>query len=377
MKLHIDLVPIHAGFDGVRFFAQARVGFAPGSPETPGSTPTLIVTAQPTLRSGSDVFYELHEFRSTDGGRTWEKPIAHPHTLGRRSQADGTAVAICDMTPRWHHASGRLLLTGHTARYADDRSPIAHHRRETAYSAYDPAGRAWSPWDTVKMPDLPQFQSCGAGSCERIDLPDGSILLPVYCKPLGDDRRACYSAAVLRCAFDGKRLTYLEHGSVHTVGDPRGLCEPSLVRFAGRFFLTCRNDVRGYVSSGEDGLHFEEPIPWRFDDGSDLGNYNTQQHWLATADALYLVYTRRGLNNDHVFRHRAPLMIARVDPDRLVVLRDTEQQVVPNRGARLGNFSVCTVSDTEHWIVVAEWMQPVGCEQYGSDNTIWAAKVTT
>ena len=67
--------------------------------------------------------------------------------------------------------------------------------------------------------------------------------------------------------------------------------------------------------------------------------------------------------------------MAEVDPEKLVVLRDTERELVPNRGARLGNFAICEVSDDETWVVVAEWMQPVGCEKYGSDNTIWAARI--
>lgn len=133
--------------------------------------------------------------------------------------------------------------------------------------------------------------------------------------------------------------------------------------------------MRGYVCAGDDGLHFSDPVPWRFDDGEELGNYNTQQHWVTHTDQLYLVYTRRGLSNDHVFRHRAPLVMAEVDPKTMRVRRSTERELVPNRGARLGNFSVCKVTENETWVVVAEWMQPVGCEQYGSDNTIWAARI--
>ena len=53
-----------------------------------------------------------------------------------------------------------------------------------------------------------------------------------------------------------------------------------------------------------------------------------------------MVYTRRGANNDHVFRHRAPLFIAQVDPEKLVVLRVTERVVLPERGVPLGNFGV-------------------------------------
>jgi hypothetical protein len=368
----IRLTPVSQGFDGEKFWGQARVGAMPG-PD--GQPPTVMVTAQPTLRSGSDVFFALSQWTSRDLGQTWDGPREHADTLGRRREDDGVVVGICDMTPRWHAASGTLLMTGHTVRYRDDSHPILARHRETAYATYNAEDGTWTPWRTVAMPDRPEFANAGAGSCERVDLADGSILLPIYYKPIVNDWKTCNSATVLRCAFDGQTLTYVEHGTELELADPRGFCEPSLKQHGGRYYLTLRNDVRGYVTAGDDGLHFEQPRPWCFDDGSDLGNYNTQQHWAAHGENLYLVYTRRGLNNDHVFRHRAPLMIAQVDPDRLVVLRDTEREVVPNRGARIGNFSVCDVTPDETWGVVAEWMQPVGCEQYGSDNTIWAARI--
>ena len=180
MDYSIDLIPVSRGFDGRTFWAQARVGAIPGRG---GQPPTVIVTAQPTLRSGSDVFFALSEWRTTDLGQTWDGPIEHADTLGRRQEPDGVTVAICDMTPGWHTATRTLLTTGHTVRYRDDREPITARRRET------------------------------------------------------------------------------------------------------------------------------------------------------------------------------------------------ERELVPNRGARLGNFAVCTVSPNETWVVVAEWMQPVGCERYGSDNTIWAARI--
>lgn len=117
--------------------------------------------------------------------------------------------------------------------------------------------------------------------------------------------------------------------------------------------------------------------------GTNLENYNTQTHWVAHDDALFLVYTRRGANNDHVFRHRAPLFIARVDPERLRVIRATERIAVPERGARLGNFGITEVSERETWIVTCEWMQtwkqasvviPVD-NKYGADNSTYAARV--
>jgi len=107
----------------------------------------------------------------------------------------------------------------------------------------------------------------------------------------------------------------------------------------------------------------------------NLGNYNTQQHWVTHSDGLFLVYTRRGANNDHVFRHRAPLFIAQIDPERLCVIRETEKILVPEKGARFGNFGVTDVNEEQTWIVVTEWMQPIGCEKFGSNNNVFTAKI--
>jgi hypothetical protein len=236
----------------------------------------------------------------------------------------------------------------------------------------------------LEVPDTPEFFHAHAGSSQRYDLSDGTVLLPVHLQRrediLNDDRAA---SMVIRCAFDGQTLRCIEYGDYLDTSEPGGFCEPSLTRFGGRFYLTLRNHVRGYVASSADGLHFDPPKPWCFDDGSELGNYQTQQHWVAHRDALFLVYTRRGANNDHVFRHRAPLFIAQVDPERLCVLRETEQVLVPQRGARLGNFAVVEVSDAETWVTVAEWMQTVypnpfdfaACERHGSDNSVYAARI--
>ena len=85
-----------------------------------------------------------------------------------------------------------------------------------------------------------------------------------------------------------------------------------------------------------------------------------------------------------VFRHRAPLFIAQVDPDRLCVIRKTERALVPDRGAIIGNFGTMNVSREESWVTVAEWMQhgigarfnvPEVCEKGGSDNSVYAVRI--
>ena len=364
----IVLQAIQSGYDGRTCWVHGRAGAIPGDP------PSVVLTMQRLLLSESDVFYALHEMRTDDLGHSWQGPQAHEAGLGRRQESGGVVACICDFTPAWHTVTGRLLGTGQVARYIGDRLMPGPRPRETAYAVYGAAAHTWSPWRTLEMPGGREgrFFSCGAGSTQRLDLPNGELLLPFYSH--GSDE-SYSSVAVARCAFDGVTLRYLEHGTEHTVRIGRGMHEPSLALLGDRYYLTIRNDASGYVTSSADGVHFAEPIPWAFDDGTDLGNYNTQQHWVSHTAGLFLVYTRRGANNDHVFRHRAPLFMAQVDPDRLCVIRGTERVIVPERGARLGNFGVVHVTPQETWVTACEWMQPTGCERHGSNNAVWVARL--
>lgn len=369
----IQLDTICSGFDKKTCWVHPRAGIIPGE------SLKVVLTMQKLLLSGSDVFSPLSDLRSDDLGKTWSAPREQTRTLGQRGEGYGVTVGACDFWPKWHAQSGKLLGVGHTVRYRDNRV-MSDRKRETCYSVYDPKTGEWTPWDALEMRDAQKFYNAGAGCVQRVDLPSGEILLPIYFHARG---AKCSQVTVLRCAFDGRRLTMLEQGNDLAVESDRGLGEPSLTRFHGRYWLTLRHDKAGYVSTSDDGLHFSPPRKWLWDDGTDLGNYNTQQHWVAHADGLFLVYTRRGANNDHVFRHRAPLFIAQVDPDRLCVLRATERILVPERGARLGNFGVTEVSADETWVTVAEWMQTTAPNpfdytvpmKYGANNAVFAARV--
>jgi hypothetical protein len=184
------------------------------------------------------------------------------------------------------------------------------------------------------MLDENRFFNSGAGSVQRFDLPDGSILLPIYFTPAGEK---FYRVTVVRCGFDGRKLSVKEIGNELRIDIGRGLAEPSLTRFQGRFYLTLRNDQAAYVSTSDDGLHFSEPRPWQWDDGLDLGSYDTQSHWVTHDDALYLVYTRRGANNDHIPRNRAPLFIGQVDVEKLRVLRSAARSSAISASPRSTN----------------------------------------
>jgi hypothetical protein len=371
LEYRIERSAASSGFDGETCWVHARSGaIPPGGLGNPGTKPLVVMTMQKLLLSGSDVFYALHNLWTEDLGATWTEPKLQP-VFERRTMGDDIEMTVCDFWPAWHAATGKLLGTGHTVWYQGNHV-MPFRKRHTAYAVYDPGARAWLPWKELQMPDDPRFANAGAGCTQRYDLPDGDILLPISFKRPEDK---VSSTTVVRCRFDGETLRYVEHGDELSIDVPRGFGEPSLAKFGERFFLTIRNDQKGYVASGPDGLRFDRPKPWTFDDGTELGNYNTQQHWVAHRGGLFLVYTRRGAGNDHVFRHRAPLFMARVDPARLCVIRATERVLVPERGARLGNFGVTDVAPDETWVTAAEWMQPRGVEKRGSDNRVWIAKI--
>ncbi|GJM29947.1 MAG: hypothetical protein DHS20C17_25820 [Cyclobacteriaceae bacterium] len=359
-------------FDGKQCWTHPRAGIVPAAGVDGG--PRVVMTMNTLDLEGSDVFKGMYGLHSDNLGKSWTEPERLKDLDPRSEIIDGVTrpVAVSDFWPKYHKASGKLLGTGHTVVYTPDWK-VAHPRpRHTSFSVYAPENNQWSAWDKLMMPDSEYFHDAGAGCTQRYDLADGNILLPTYFRPPGKNSRV----TIVRCSFDGSMLQYLEHGNVLEIDDEtRGLHEPSLTQVNGTYYLTIRNDKKGFVTKSADGLNFEPIRPWTFDDGTELGNYNTQQHWVTHNDALYLVYTRRGANNDHVFRNRAPLFMSRVDPERLCVIRETEQILVPERGARLGNFGVTEISPEETWVTVSEWMQPAGVEKYGSDGSVYVARI--
>jgi hypothetical protein len=150
----------------------------------------------------------------------------------------------------------------------------------------------------------------------------------------------------------------------------RGLLEPSLTEFEGRFFLTMRaEDNRGYVATSGDGLKWTPKQAWAWDDGEPLAMSTTQQHWLPHSDALWLVYTRKDASNVNVIRWRSPLWMAQVNPKTLRLRRDTERVVLPlvgdgvndpNRVAIMGNFHTTNVTPEQSWVTVGEWQPKNG-----------------
>jgi hypothetical protein len=348
------------------YFTQSRGALVPGD------AGYILVTSQEAERVGSHGYHDVFQIESRDHGRTWTEPT-RIESLRRQHLPSGDDFAIGDVCPQWHAATGKVLATGKTFTF-HDRTREDRSLERVSYSVYSPQTSTWSGLQLLDLPNTDQsgkpINQPNSGCCQRFDLPDGDILLPIrYCR----EKSLNYTTMVARCRFDGKTLTYLRHGSELSRAKNRGLYEPSLTRFKDRYFLTLRADDTALVARSSDGLTYEDPIEWKFDDGQALGSYNTQQHWVTHRDALFLVYTRRNADNDHIFRHRAPLFIAQFDPERMCVLRSSEQIIVPQNHADLGNFGVLDVSPSETWVIVAEY--PATGKRKDERNQVFAAKI--
>ncbi|WP_417375100.1 sialidase family protein [Gimesia maris] len=312
---------------------------------------------------GSDYFGPVHCCESNDRGKTWTKPAPIP-ALDRDPVKGhpGLQAGVCDVTPQYHPQTGTILALGHVVFYRGPRFAKGDQlARYPVYAVRDKAGQ-WSERKILKWDD-PRGSEIYTNNCgQRFVMPNGDIMMSFT---FGANKQPRMVAGV-RCAFDGSELTIREVGPPLKNQVGRGLLEPSITRFGDRFFMTIRaEDGHGYVAVSPDGLNYKRQTAWAFDDGTPIGMSTTQQHWLTHSDGLFLVYTRKDQTNANVIRWRSPLWVAQVDPEKLCLIRETEQIVLPlvgdgvndpNQVALMGNFAVTNVSPEESCITVGEWM---------------------
>ncbi|EMI55140.1 sialidase [Rhodopirellula sallentina SM41] len=348
---------------------QARTGYVPGEPGL------AFTTMSRTSKTGSHGYHDIYFTTSRDHGASWD-PLKVIPTLRRAKTANGYEVVAGDLWPNWHAASGKILLNGKTFNFAGGTKEDIY-KEQVFYAVVDPQSLRCGPLKTLEMPERDHagqpIIAPNAGCHQAVFLDNGDILMPIRYQRSKHPR--IYVSIVSRCRFDGETLSYVEHGTEHTIPKQRGLYEPSAYQFDGETFLTMRADDGAYVSKSTDGINFTDHIAWKFDDGKLLGSRNTQQHWATIGGRLYLVYTRENGRNGHIMRNRAPLYIAQVDPERLHVIRDTEQVIVPENHATLGNSGVCRIHENETWVTVAEGLVSHG-KRRGENNRVILAKLT-
>ena len=356
----IEKVTVLRGRDG-----RGPTWFHPRACVVPGGAgqpDTVFMTLQ-TI-AGSDYFGPLHWMTSTDTGRTWTTPQVLP-PLGRVPAAAGAEEGVCDVVPEWHAQSGTVLAMGHNVFYKGPKFSPDQPARRPVYAVW--RNGTWGPRRHLAWADPRGAQIYSNGCGQRLVLPNGDLLIALTYAATKTQPRAVTSVL---CSFDGDTLAVKRVGSELTHAKGRGLLEPSLTAWGGRFYLTLRaEDERGYVCSSEDGLAWSPKQAWTWDDGEPLTLSTTQQHWLPHSDALWLVYTRKDASNVNVLRWRAPLWMAQVDPRTLRLIRATERVVLPlvgdgvkdpDRVAIMGNFHPLNVTPAESWVTVGEWQPKNG-----------------
>ncbi|MDC0274431.1 MAG: sialidase family protein [Planctomycetaceae bacterium] len=323
--------------------------------------PFILMTLQEI--SGSDYFGPVHWARSVDIGETWSKPELIDG-FDRRDVPgyEGLKEGVCDVVPQYHPNTNTTLALGHCVFYRGKHFSRTDQLSRFPMYCVRKADGTWSDRKILEWDD-PRGSYIYTNNCgQRVVRPDGDILLAFTFGPEANGRMV----AGVRCRYDGENLTIKEVGPpiIHKV--KRGLLEPSMTEFQGRYYMTIRaEDDRGYVSVSDDGLHWAKKKPWTWDNGKPLDMSTTQQHWLTHSQGLYLVYTRKADHNSNVIRWRAPLWMAKVDVEKRVLLKETEQVVHPLVGdgvnkpgdvALMGNFHVVNASADQSWVTVGEWM---------------------
>jgi len=335
----------------------------------PGPTGAPILFANLQAIGGSDYFGPVHWSESTDRGATWSKPQPIP-SLGRDPMKEhpGLLAGVCDVVPGYHAKTETILAMGHVVFYRGPRFARGDQLARYPVYAVRQKDGTWSERKILKWND-PRGSFIYTNNCgQRVVMPDGDIMMSFTFGP-GKDARM---VAGVRCAFDGTELKIKEVGPPLKNNVGRGLLEPSITRYQNQFFMTIRaEDGHGYVAVSPDGLNYKRKTAWAWDDGQPIAMSTTQQHWLTHSDGLFLVYTRKDDSNRNVIRWRSPLWISRVDPEKLCLIRETEQVVLPlvgdginkpNEVALMGNFAVTNLSPSESCVTVGEWLPKAGAK---------------
>jgi hypothetical protein len=343
---------------------KATTWFHPRACRVPGKRPAAS-HAFMTVQSigGSDYFGPVHWSESSDLGKTWAKFRPIP-SLGRVPVAKhpGLMAGVCDVVPQYHPSTKTILAMGHVVFYKGPK--FARGDQLARYPVYTVrrSDGTWSKRRILEWND-PRGAFIYSNNCgQRVVLSNGDILLAFTF----GDKPTHRSVAGVLCGFDGEKLSIKKVGPPLKLAHKRGLLEPSITQFGGKFYITIRaEDDHGYQSVSSDGLNWEPKQPWVWDNGAPVTMSTTQQHWLTHSDGLFLVYTRKDKSNTGIIRWRAPLYVAQVDVLTRRLIRSTERVVLPlvgdgvndpNNVALMGNFNVTNAGPDESWVTVGEWM---------------------
>ena len=59
----------------------------------------------------------------------------------------------------------------------------------------------------------------------------------------------------------------------------------------------------------------------------------------------------------------------------LILRKETERIIIPERGVMMGNFGVAHINNEESWVTVGENMHPPENLNLGADGSVFAARI--
>ena len=291
---------------------------------------------------------------STDNGHTWSEPVFHEAEIAR---PDGIlrrfpAVAVVDP-----HRDRFLWFLNEGLFDGDD--PLQGMRRyQPRYRVSSDGGRTWDT-DELMIEQGEEYDEThpfpnvwigrnsmmfGDRTCVPIALPDGSLLVPIQASPQGPDgtyHRAgggytYHDTAVISGTWrDDSALVWKLAGMVK--GDPerstRGLLEPTIGELDdGRILVVMRgsNDVRPHLPGYRwfsicDAQRdtWSPAQPWTYTDGEPFHSPSSCSQLLHHSTGRLLWIGNLYGENPRGNRPRYPLVMAEVDTQTGLVIRDT------------------------------------------------------
>lgn len=227
----------------------------------------------------------------------------------------------------------------------------------SVYAIFDES-RTWLPVQILPLPGIFRDYRC---SGQLAFLPGNRFIAPFYfqneriCNFYGSPSPA-YSVITALYEIVGNQAVFIDKGNVLDYEQGRGFLEPTVLEMDGRFFMTLRaEDGHAYCSTSEDGLAWSSPMPWHWDDGSELEMSTTQQRWARIGNKAILLYTRKSAETKNAFRFRTMLYASEANPLTGTLLKSTEKVLFPIQEMNgvqglYGNFH-CAQFTNNHAIV--------------------------